>query len=335
MGSAAVGAPASGGLARRPVAVVAAITAVAGLTHIQAVHVRGVGRSLAVSPDGRTVYAAGGFASEGSVARFARSRNGRLTRIGPSEYVETPAGIAVGPGGSRVYVTGRNGSSLAVFSADLRRLATVRVFTYTESAVVSPDGRFIYVTDLRGVTVLDSALHPIGRPVGLRTGTGLALSGDGRNLYETAGAGESGAIASFARDPLTGALTQLDCIGQFWIRSTCTPGMGLERPGGVAIAGRDVYVASANGVTRFVRDAQGVLAETRIVSGTPTDLATSVVAGRDGVYVAAKDRLSVFTRGLSRRLGTLRRRNVVGLALRGRNLYAGGGGIDVFRLPSL
>jgi DNA-binding beta-propeller fold protein YncE len=99
--------------------------------------------------------------------------------------------------------------------------------------------------------------------MGLDGASGLTVSRDGKNVYVASGS--SDAVAVFARDRRTGALTQLSgteaCIsedgtGGFGEDGECTDGVGLITPVAVTTSndGKNVYAAS------FTNDAVAVLA---------------------------------------------------------------------------
>ena len=113
---------------------------------------------------------------------------------------------------------------------------------------------------------------PIAEP------TAAAISPDGRSLYLVSGSFHGSVVARFSREPLSGALTYVDCLtgdtepGPTGVLA-CTPipgatrdgyGSGLNEPTGIAIGrdGRHVYVTAGldQSLTTFDRDpASGAL----------------------------------------------------------------------------
>ncbi|MEW6268201.1 MAG: beta-propeller fold lactonase family protein [Thermodesulfobacteriota bacterium] len=77
---------------------------------------------------------------------------------------------------------------------------------------------------------------------------GIAVSRDGRHVY--VGSASSNAVAVFARDRKTGALTQLPgtdgCVSEDGTNGECADGKALLNAGAVAVSddGKSVYVAS-------------------------------------------------------------------------------------------
>jgi 6-phosphogluconolactonase (cycloisomerase 2 family) len=114
---------------------------------------------------------------------------------------------------------------------------------------------------------------PIAEP------TAAAISPDGRWLYLVSGSFHGSVVARFSREPLSGALTYVDCLtgdtdpGPTGVLA-CTPipgatrdgyGSGLNEPNGIVISpdGRHVYVTAGldESLTTFARDpATGALA---------------------------------------------------------------------------
>lgn len=230
---------------------------VAGVTHM-----RGP-TGIVVSPDGKHVYIA---TTEDAVVVFSRNPTlGILTFV--TSYkdgedgvqgLEDASAITISADGLHVYATGETEDAVAVFS----RNATTGELTFVEreregdggvsglrgasALALSPDGLFLYVTGRLDDTVVTFARNPVtgalaflGKVVddvasvdGLAHPGGVAVSPDGSHLY-VAGAGDN-AVAAFARNPVTGALTYLAIVP------------GYEGAFAVAVApgGADVYVAS-------------------------------------------------------------------------------------------
>lgn len=169
-------------------------------------------------------------------------------------------------GGSRtsLYAVGNRGGSLAQLA-----FGPSRALSFL--ACVTGDSFLDACTHLPGATA-NAAEAPISYP------TAAAVSPDGRSLYVLSGNFRASVVASFARDPLTGALTYQGCLtGDLGAGpsgpAACSPlpgatrqgyGSGLYEPSGIAIdsAGGRVYVTAAGdgSVTAFDRDpASGAL----------------------------------------------------------------------------
>jgi DNA-binding beta-propeller fold protein YncE len=208
--------------------------------------------SVVVSPDGRNVYAT----SFDGIAVFARDRaTGGLTQLA---------------GGAGCVQSGENplrdgGCALArgsLFSAG--------------SVAVSPDGLNVYSVLFGSVGVfardpttgeltqladeagcIDPSVSTCARARGLGAAGHVAVSGDGLNVYFASY--NSAAVAVFARDPATGALTQppgrAACVS---IRRDegCARGRALGGAEQVAVSpdGRTVYVAAVEGASVLARD---------------------------------------------------------------------------------
>lgn len=219
--------------------------------------------SVAVSPDGRSVYATGALSS--TVAVFARNRqSGDLRQLGCIQantvQSDPPMGCARAPG-----------------------------LEGAGSAAVSPDGRHVYVASLRSAAVAvfsrnrsSGALTPTGclsevRDVGpcrsaraLEGAFDVAVSRDGRSVYVATGfdfrldidAFVTSGVAVFRRNASSGALSQLagraGCLHQVGERAGCADGRALEGAASLTVSrdGRNVYVASAasNAVAILRRD---------------------------------------------------------------------------------
>jgi len=216
--------------------------------------------SVAVSPDGRNVYATARDSS--TLLSFARNpKTGALRPIpgatcqtgialpgcAPATALIGPDVVAVSPDGRNVYVGAFFGSAVLAFSRD------------PSSGVL---------TQLSGTAgCIAAATAGCAAGVGVSSIEGLAVSPDGASVYAAAAA--SNALTELARDPSTGALTQLaapsSCLSDAPLAG-CTEGRELGGPNAVAVApgGESAYVTSflSNSVTAFDRTAgTGVLAQ--------------------------------------------------------------------------
>jgi len=213
-------------------------------------------QSLAMSQDGRSVYLAGseGPRASGSVGAFARDqRTGALTQLD---------------------------GAAACFSEDgSDGCTTVPALHFVQHVAVSGDGRNVYAVGQRVVVFARApatgALTPLPGEAGCiqsvasnqtsdcakaRVLSGfrqdVALSPDDRNVYVSND--ESGGVAVFARDAITGVLSQLPdaqgCITRDPMQPAaagCTPGRGFGTgpstgPVDVTVSpdGRSVYTAA-------------------------------------------------------------------------------------------
>jgi DNA-binding beta-propeller fold protein YncE len=208
---------------------------------------------MVMSPDGRTLYVAA--ASSGAIDVFARDpATGALTQTG-CWMAEAPPGPCTGvtglggvsdlglsPDGASLYAVGARDSTLVTFATTsgggLRALGCLEDRDQAESRSFDDGG--------------PSPLDACPKVPGLLVPTGVAITPDGRTVF--AAASESGALTTYARDPVTGVLTPAGCIEQradfpdeFADTEGCTQGSGLEGAADVAVApgGGGVYVASA------------------------------------------------------------------------------------------
>lgn len=220
--------------------------------------------------------------------------------------------------------------------------------TAATGVVVSPDGNSVYAT--AGIAFADmavvsfsrnpatGALTPLGciddvdvgpdacaqSTVGLDGASGIAVSPDGASVYVVSET--DNALVRFARDPATGVLTPLGCVGDpdptgDTPAATCAQNTdGLDVPKGVAVSadGLSVFVASFNdsALVRFDRDpASGALTPAGCIDDTESGVDTcaqstiglsgafggsSVALDRSGesLYVASAidDAVAVFAR---------------------------------------
>lgn len=223
------------------------------------------------------------------------------------------------------------------------------------AVATSVDGRHAYVAaiDSRSVAALardkrTGALTQLPSPMGCTSQTGngglcvtgkglhaplaVAVTQDGKHVYVVSQQRDPvtlSALALFARDQDTGALTQLagaqGCISEDPGAGDCTPGIGLRSAASVAVSrdGRHVYVASAtDAVAVFARNGDtgaltqlpepyGCISQSgsggRCTQGKALDGARSVVVSKDGrfVYVASEQSRAVAVFVRDRRTGAL------------------------------
>jgi DNA-binding beta-propeller fold protein YncE len=210
-------------------------------------------RAIAVSPDGRNVYAAS--SKSDAIAVFRRNaRSGVLTQpkgaagciaaqgaghCAPAIGLDGPNSLAISPDGRNVYATSRASNSISIFE---RNQSTGALTQLPASAGC--------------IAGLPVPVCAVGRAlVGPDV---VVVSPKGENVY--VGSFFGNAVAVFDRDPASGALTQpgdsSGCIAE--AISGCALGIALGAPEGMAISGdgASVYVASAlsNAVVTLARD---------------------------------------------------------------------------------
>ncbi|MDQ3664630.1 MAG: beta-propeller fold lactonase family protein, partial [Actinomycetota bacterium] len=241
--------------------------------------------STEVSPDGENIYVASRF-SKAVVTLERDPTTGALTQkdciadfatAGTEKCSVAPFplggvnSVSISPDGRQLYAGSFDGDQVSVFARD------------TET----------------GALTMVSCINATGSG-GCAAGRGLGkvfavnATADGENLYATAYAGD--AVAVFARDGTTGALTQLPgadgCVAELGDGVTCADGVGLDGSHDVRSSadGSHVYVAAneSDAVTIYARDtATGALAPSGCVSRAPLDGCGSTARGIDGVQAVA------------------------------------------------
>jgi fibronectin-binding autotransporter adhesin len=234
-------------------------------------------RQLAISPDGKHVYA-GAFLDD-SVAVFSRdATTGVLTFVevhkdnqGGVDGLNGVRGITVSPDGENVYVAAQDDDAVAVFTRDATtgELTFVEKETsnlnYANQVAVSDDGNFAYVTSVNNDSIVvfsrsatDGALTFFERlqngvvPAnGMDAPNGLVLSPDNSSVYVTSRTDD--AVTVFSRDATTGALTFVEQT-----KNGVNGVNGLNGPFDVATSadGNFLYVTAIDGdaVTVFSRN---------------------------------------------------------------------------------
>ena len=194
-------------------------------------------RAVAVSPDGKHLYTAGG--ADNAVALFTRNTTtGALTfveiykdGVGGVDGLLGTISVYVSPDGNHVYAAGVNDHAVAVFS----RNSTTGALTFVEFHVdgsagvdgilgarfvtVSPDGKHTYVagtldnavavfsrsTTTGALTYVTTSKDEVAGVDGLGGIFSVTVSPDGKHAY--AAGGSDDAVAAFSRNSTTGALT--------------------------------------------------------------------------------------------------------------------------------
>lgn len=205
--------------------------------------------SVAVSPDGRNVYATA-LDTDAVVAFKRNARTGKLTQSGcvagtalpgcaAGRALDGPDVVVVSPDGKDVYVGSFFGNAVVV----LARNSSSGALTQTAGTAGCIGG---------------AAADGCAPGVALGAPEGLAISTDGDDVY--VGAALSNALDTLARDPSTGALTQATdgtgCIVNAPLAG-CATGLQLGGANAVAVSpdDGDVYVTSltSNSLTSFTR----------------------------------------------------------------------------------
>jgi len=290
--------------------------------------------SVAASPLGTHVYVAG--LDDDAVAVFSRNAStGVLTfvefqkdGIAGVDGLDNAASVAVSPDGESVYVAGSQDNAVAVFHRD----PSTGELTFVEcekdgangvdglnrlrDVTVSPDGKHVYVAGGQdhalavfardpatgALTFVECQKDGVGGVDGLSGAVSVTVSPDGAYVYVAAD-GDS-ALSVFARDAGTGRVTFVE------VHTDGASGVdGLNRPFSVTASpgGEHVYVAAIgdHSVAVFARNTSGELTFVEVIKdgiGAVDGLASAydVVVSPDGghVYVAGAldDAVAVFSR---------------------------------------
>jgi 6-phosphogluconolactonase (cycloisomerase 2 family) len=264
-------------------------------------------RSLAISPDGEHAYASS--SSSNAVTVFDRDPvTGALTQLaGTAGCVSETGtggacadgvalsgirGVVVSPDGEHVY-TAANGSD-AVAAFDRNPVTGALTQLAGTAACVSDTGS-------GGACVHGVALTDVW---------GLTISPDGGHVYAVALT--SDAVTVFARDPVTGALTQLagtaGCVSDTGSGGACVDGVALDGPYTVMISADNeyAYVAAVDGdaVAVFDRDpSTGVLTQLAGTAGCVSETGTGG-ACTDGIALDGVDWMAVSPDGQYAYAGT-------------------------------
>jgi 6-phosphogluconolactonase (cycloisomerase 2 family) len=193
--------------------------------------------AVAVSPDGRNVYAVAPAGD--AVTVFTRDAGtGALTQlevqkdgVGNVDGIAYAAAVAISPDGGFVYIAGSRDDAVAAFARDKATgaltfleaqkegTAGVEGIRYARALAISPDGQYLYAAGqksdaiavfkrntLTGWLTFVEVQHQGALGVaGIAEPLALTISPDGAHLYVATG--EQSAVTVFARDKGTGHLT--------------------------------------------------------------------------------------------------------------------------------
>jgi 6-phosphogluconolactonase (cycloisomerase 2 family) len=242
-------------------------------------------RTIALSPDGRFLYAAA-FSADSIVIYARDALTGALAPLaGATPALDGVTDLALSRDGRFLYATAYHDGAVSAFARD------------PADGSLAPIG-----------CVADGARAGCAPGRGLRGAFNLALSPEGRSLYVVAR--HSGSLAVFDVDPATGALRQK--AGPGGCRSVtpapaCGPATGLRGARGVTVSpdGHNVYTGAFtdSAVGAFARAADGRLTRLPGRQGVmPVRQAWGVTVSPDGrfAYVGVggdhNSRLAVFAR---------------------------------------
>ena len=146
--------------------------------------------SIAVSPDGKSVYVTNSTFPVNSVSQYTVARDGTLhaNKLATVAAGNDASGIAVSPDGQSVYVANHGDGTIGEYQVTakglvLRTPETIRAGLGPQRLVVSPDGKRVYATDLEGHELLQysggNGPGPLAAltPPSLQFGSGGGLAG--------------------------------------------------------------------------------------------------------------------------------------------------------------
>jgi DNA-binding beta-propeller fold protein YncE len=238
--------------------------------------------SVAVSPDGKSVYAA---SQGGTVVRFNRNTTtGAITEpAGAAGCMSEPqmAGCTVGHGLRGPFSVAVSPDSKSVYVASAGSDAVARLDRNTTTGAISqPVGAAGCISDTGAGPCADG--HGLDGPVS------VAASQDGKSVFFVSNGDD--AVGRLDRNTTTGAISQPPgfpgCISESGAGG-CRDGHGLDGPVGVAASpdGKSVYVASQTGsaVARLIRTTTRGIAQPGGITGCVSETGAGTCADGHGL----------------------------------------------------
>lgn len=315
--------------------------------------------AVVASTDGKWVFVAASV--DGAVDLFqVDSSTGKLSFVqalkdglAGVDGLSGASALALSPDGLRIYVAASNENALTVLARDpqtglltvsqiLRDSTTgITSLAGAGSVVTSSDGAWVYVGAFFDAAISVFHADPVTRalslvqtvglsvaPFKLQTPSALAMSPDGKSLFEVASQGSS--IGVFSRDPATGFLSLVQTVSE---------GNGVQGlSGAITVSlspdGKQVYAAGSylDGVAIFQRDSlTGQIAfssntqpPTGLNDGLGNTLTMAVSSDSQWLYVASSGDNSI----------TLFRRQAGGILVPLFSVIQGQGGISSLTFAS-
>ncbi len=192
-------------------------------------------------------------------------------------------------------------------------------------------GAAVPATGLRQVQCFAAATAGCARATAVSLPAGAVVSPDGRTVYVRSGVGSLGSVGVFARTAATGRLRQIQCVARRTRLCTDGRGLETPSALALSRDGRSAYVTAANGRSLgvYARRANGTLVPSGSVVGVSHPLSVAVSPDGRNVYVGG-DRTYVFARsatGALRLVATVPGQDAaLVVAPNGRTVYGAGGG---------
>jgi 6-phosphogluconolactonase (cycloisomerase 2 family) len=259
--------------------------------------------SIAVSPDGKSVYVASDESNDSAGARFKRNR--RTGALKPKGCIADPDS---NPDGCSTTAEGLNGGTTAVaISRDGKSVyfasgnddAIVRFKRDRDTGALAPKGC---------IADKDSSAGCGRTTKGLTNPHAVTVSRDGKSVYATGS--QDNAIVRFKRRRDTGALRPKGCVAEKADNpdGCAKTANGLDNPVAVVVSpdGKSVYATaqSADAIVRLKRDRQtGALKSKGCIADPDTNpsgcAATAQGLDTPGLLTVSPESKSVYVAGLA------------------------------------